>query len=109
LLNQVRIDMIFWKFAAGIHFCPVNKWLLPREVFFDNSPVGSEDHTPDMPIDRQIRYVTGVQYQWSEDVSLGGQFVYADYGDAKIKNDLLRGDYKRNDIFFLAFNANWKF
>lgn len=23
----------------------------------------------------------------------GAQFVYADYGDAKIRNDLLRGDY----------------
>jgi hypothetical protein len=39
----------------------------------------------------------------------GGEFVYADYGKAKIDNDLLKGDYKRNDIFFFAPNANWKF
>ena len=39
----------------------------------------------------------------------GAQFVYADYGKAKIDNDLLKGDYKRNDIFFFAMNANWKF
>ena len=38
-----------------------------------------------------------------------GQFVYTDYGDAKIKNDRLKGEYKRNDLFFLAFNVNWKF
>ena len=30
-------------------------------------------------------------------------------GEAKIDNDLLKGDYKRNDLFFFALNANWKF
>jgi hypothetical protein len=30
-------------------------------------------------------------------------------GNARIRNDLLKGDYERNDIFFLAFNVNWKF
>jgi hypothetical protein len=49
-----------------------------------------------MPIDRQIRYATGVQYKWSDRLSTGAQFVYADYGKAKIDNDLLKGDYKRN-------------
>jgi long-chain fatty acid transport protein len=98
-----------YKLAAGVHFRPVEKWLLQLGFAFDTSPVDADDRTPDMPIDRQIRYATGIQYQWSEDVSLGGQFVYADYGDARIRNDLLRGDYDRNDIFFLAFNAQWKF
>ncbi len=98
-----------WKFAAGVHFRPVDQWLLQLGFAYDTSPVDADDRTPDMPIDRQIRYATGVQYQWSEDVSVGGQFVYADYGDAKIDNALLQGDYKRNDIFFLAINANWQF
>jgi len=60
-------------------------------------------------IDRQIRYVTGAQYQWSDRLATGLQFVYADHGKAKIDNDLLAGDYKGNDIFFFALNANWKF
>ncbi len=68
-----------------------------------------DDCTPAMLIDRQIRYAAGVQYQWSKKLSVGGQFVYADYGDAKIKNDLLRGEYDRNDLFFLVLNVNWKF
>jgi long-chain fatty acid transport protein len=98
-----------YKFAAGIHYRPAEQWLLQAGFAYDTSPVDADDRTPDMPIDRQIRYATGAQYQWSEAVSLGGQFVYADYGDARIRNDLLRGDYKRNDLFFLALNANWKF
>ncbi len=98
-----------YKFAAGVHYRPVDQWLLQVGFAYDTSPVDADDRTPDMPMDRQIRYATGIQYQWSEDVSIGGQFVYADYGDARIRNDLLKGDYERNDIFFLAFNLNWKF
>jgi long-chain fatty acid transport protein len=98
-----------WKFAAGVHYRPVEKWLLQLGFSYDSNPVDSDDRTPDMPIDRQIRYATGVQYQWSDRLSVGGQFVYADYGKGKINNDLLKGDYKRNDIFFFALNANWKF
>ena len=98
-----------WKFAAGVHFRPVEKWLLQLGFAYDTSPVDSDDRTPDMPIDRQIRYATGAQYKWSDRLSTGAQFVYADYGKAKIDNDLLKGDYKRNDLFFFALNANWKF
>jgi len=64
--------------------------------------VNSDDRTPDMPIDRQIRYATGVQYQWNDRLLVGGELVYADYGKAKIDNDLLKGDYKINDILFFA-------
>jgi len=92
-----------------VHFKPVEKWLLQLEFSYDTSPVDSDDRTPDMPMDRQIRYAAGAQYQWSEKLSVGGQFVYADYGDAKIKNDLLKGEYDRNELFFFALNANWKF
>jgi long-chain fatty acid transport protein len=98
-----------WKFAAGVHYRPVKKWLLQLGMSYDTSPVDKEDRTADMPIDRQIRYATGIQYKWSERLSTGAQFVYADYGKAKIDSDQLRGDYKRNDIFFFALNANWKF
>jgi long-chain fatty acid transport protein len=98
-----------WKFAAGVHYRPAENWLLQLGMSYDTSPVDKEDRTPDMPIDRQIRYATGVQYKWSERLSTGAQFVYADYGKAKIDNQWLKGEYKTNDIFFLAVNANWKF
>jgi long-chain fatty acid transport protein len=97
-----------WKFAGGIHFRPTPPLLLQAGLSYDTSPVDSDDRTADMPIDRQIRYALGTQYQWSETCSIGSQFVYADYGDAKIRSSLLKGEYERNDIFFFAVNANWK-
>ena len=98
-----------YKFAAGVHYKPDDQWLLQLGFAYDTSPVDSDDRTPDMPIDRQIRYSMGAQYKWSENISLGSQFVYADYGDAKIRNTFLRGDYENNDILFFAINLNWKF
>jgi len=80
-----------YKFAAGVHYRPVDPWLLQLGFAYDTSPIDSDDRTPDMPIDRQIRYSLGAQYKWSENISVGSSFVYADYGDAKIKNNLLRG------------------
>ena len=68
--------------------------------FFDNGPLDSEDHTPDMSIDRQFRYATEVQYKWSDRLSTGAQFVYAEYGKVKIDNDLIKG-YTNEMTFFL--------
>jgi len=99
-----------YKLAGGIHYRPSKPWLLMTGFAYDSSPVDSKDRTADMPMDRQLRYAVGTQYQWSERLNLGGSFVYADYGKAKINNDrTLKGDYKRNDLFFFALNASWKF
>jgi long-chain fatty acid transport protein len=98
-----------WHFSGGIHYRPIPKWLFQGGIAYDTSPVDAVDRTPDMPIDRQVRYAVGAQYEWSDRISVGGSFVYADYGRAKISNTLLRGDYDRNSIFFFALNLNWKF
>jgi long-chain fatty acid transport protein len=102
-----------WKdtyhFSGGVHYRPWDDWLFQAGISYDTSPVDSDDRTPDMPMDRQIRYALGVQYDWSERLTLGGAVEFADYGNAKIDNPLLQGDYKDNHIFFFALNANWKF
>ena len=58
----MRIDAISWKFAAGIHFRSADKWLLLLGISIDTSPVDLEDRAPDVPINRQIRYATEVEY-----------------------------------------------
>ncbi len=98
-----------WHYSVGLHYRPVKPWLLQLGFAYDTSPVDSEDRTPDMPMDRQIRYAVGAQYEWSEKLTLGGAFEFADYGDGKIKNDLLKGDYQKQNIYFLAFHVKYKF
>jgi opacity protein-like surface antigen len=50
-----------------------------------------------------------VQYEYSDNVTLGTQFEYIDMGDAEIEGALLNGDYKTNEIYLIAINVNWKF
>ncbi len=97
-----------WHFALGLQYRPDDVWMVQTGLAYDTSPVDTEDRTADLPIDRQIRVALGAQYQWSEDLNVGASFVYANYGDAEIDNDLLKGDYSSNNIFFLAFNADWR-
>ena len=99
-----------YKLGAGIHYRPTSPWLLMTGFAWDSNPVDSKDRAADMPMDRQLRYAVGTQYQWNERLNLGANFVYADYGKAKINNDqTLKGDYKRNDLFFIALNASYTF
>ena len=76
---------------------------------YDSSPVKDKHRTADLPVDRQLRYSIGTQYQWSERLKLGGSFTYIDLGDAKIKNATLNGEFRRNEVYFIALNANWIF
>jgi long-chain fatty acid transport protein len=98
-----------WHYAAGVHYNLSDKWLLRTGVAYDTSPVDADDRTADMPIDRQVRYAVGADYQWTESLSVGASFVYADLGSAKIDSPEYSGDYNRNDLYFLGLHANWTF
>jgi long-subunit fatty acid transport protein len=62
-----------------------------------------------MPADRQLRFAAGAQYQWSDRLNVGGNFVFLDAGNAKINSRNLKGDYKSNEVYFFALNASYKF
>jgi long-chain fatty acid transport protein len=100
-------------YALGVHYQLNEDWLLQTGVAYDTSPVKNKDRHPAFPIDRQLRYSVGVQHQWTETVNVGMAFEYADYGRAKVRytkaatGDVL-GEYSDNNLFFLAFNLNWK-
>ena len=102
-----------WHFAAGIHYRLSDPWLLQFGIAYDTSPVDAEDRTADMPIDRQIRYTIGTQFEKSEKLTIGCAFEYADLGDAEINNSSpingLKGEYKNNDFLAFMINFNWKF
>lgn len=98
-----------YRVGFGINYRLDQRWLLQTGVMYDSSPVNARDRTADLPIDRQVRLAFGAQYQLRKNLLVGGAFVYADYGNAKIENSLLVGEYDHNDIFFFAINANWRF
>jgi len=102
-----------YNFAGGLHYRLSKPWLLQFGIAYDTSPVDAEDRTADMPVDRQIRYTIGTQYEKSEKLTIGCALEYADLGDAEINNPSnvngLKGSYKNNDLLAFIINFNWKF
>ena len=71
--------------------------------------------TPDAPLDRQLRFGTGLQYDWSEKLTLGLAYEFMDAGDAELSQARgslagpLKGDYKTNHINIISVNMIWRF
>lgn len=102
-----------WKdtyhISGGIQYRPTDDWLLQAGIAYDSSPVDEEDRTPDMPMDRQIRYAIGAQYRWSEDINVGASLEFIDMGDAEIDRPFLKGEYDENFLVALGLHLSWKF
>jgi long-chain fatty acid transport protein len=105
-----------WHFALGAQYRFAEQWLWSVGAAYDTSPMDVADkRTPDLPLDRQIRIGTGIQYDWNEDVTVGVAYEYLDLGEAEIDQSggplqgPLKGEYDPNAIHFFAFNLIWKF
>ena len=105
-----------WHFALGAQYRFTEGWLWSVGAAYDTSPVDDADqNSPDLPLDRQIRIGTGIQYDWNEDVTLGVAYEYTDLGEAEIDQEggplqgPLKGEYDPNAIHFFAVNLIWKF
>jgi long-chain fatty acid transport protein len=116
-----------WHYAVGIEYAFNPTWTLNAGIRYDDSVTEAHKRTADMPIDEQIRYALGLEYQRREDFTISAQMVYADYGDAEIiaENSIsipnpppigntidiptgFTGDYKSNDILFFSVSFNWR-
>jgi long-chain fatty acid transport protein len=95
-------------FGLGVHFRPVDRWLLTAGAAYDTNPVSQQDRSADMPLARQIRASVGAFYDYSDTLQVGAAFVYADYGRAPISRLNLRGDYDKQDLYFFNVMFNWK-
>ena len=58
---------------------------------------------------------TGVQYNFSDKITLGAAYQYMNGGDADLDVERgplagrLEGDYKWFDVHFVALNVSWRF
>ena len=104
-----------WQFALGSQYRFGEKWLWSVGAAYDSSPLESDTRTPDAPLDRQIRIGTGIQYDWTKDLTLGAAYEYVDLGKARINQQggplqgSLQGEYGTNAVNVFAVNLIWKF
>jgi long-chain fatty acid transport protein len=114
-LTQDRNFKDTYHVALGAQYRFIENWLWSVGIAYGSSPVDNKDRTPHVPVDRQIRSATGLQYGWGENITLGAAYEYLDAGDAKINQQGgplqgdLKGDYKRNEIHFINVNLISRF
>ena len=101
--------------AIGQQFKIGEKWLWSAGFAYDSSPVAKANRIPSLPLDRQLRYGTGIQYQLSRDITAGVAWEMMDAGPAPYSiargplAGTLQGHYSTSYLNFVAANIIWKF
>ena len=101
--------------AIGQQLWLGEKWLWSAGFAYDSSTVSKKNRIPSLPIDRQLRYGTGLQYVINRDVTAGFAWEFLDAGSAPYTASrgplagTLQGHYSTNYLNFVAVNVIWKF
>ncbi len=103
-----------WGFSIGGRYRFAPDWLWSVGVAYDTSPMSKSQRGPAMPLDRQIRVGTGLQYALNERATVGVAYEYLNLGDADLSRSkplagTLQGDYSSNEIHFFNATLNWTF
>jgi long-chain fatty acid transport protein len=115
--RNVSISSTFhdtWHEAIGMQYRLARRWLFSTGFSHDSSPVSKFHRTPNAPLDENFRFGVGLQYVWSERMTIGAAYEYLDLGHGKIANlsrpaGTLQGEYPQNSVYFAALNVVWKF
>jgi long-chain fatty acid transport protein len=104
-----------WGFALGVQYAVADGWLWSVGGGYDTSPMSESQRSPAVPLDRQFRLGTGLQYSFNDNLTAGAAYQYLNGGDADLDVERgplagsLEGDYKSYDIHFFALNLSWRF
>ena len=100
--------------ALGAQYAIAEGWLWSVGGGYDSSPMSKSERSPNLPLDRQFRLGRGVQYTFSDNVTVGAAYQYLNGGDADLDVDRgplagsLEGDYKSFDVHFVSLNLSWR-
>ena len=103
------------QIAIGQQYRIAERWLWSAGFAYDSSPVSKANRKAVLPIDRQLRYGTGIQYEITRDVTAGAAWEFMDAGPGPFSNTrgplagTLQGHFSTNYLNFVALNVAWKF
>ena len=103
------------QIAIGQQFRFGEKWLWSAGFAYDSSPVSKANRVPSLPLDRQLRYGTGIQYQINRDITAGLAWELLDAGPAPYSArrgplaGTLQGHLSSDYYNFVALHVIWKF
>jgi long-chain fatty acid transport protein len=102
-----------WSIGAMYRVAPA--WLLTAGFAYDTSPVSESNRTVSVPLDRQIRYSAGVQWDLSAATTLGVAYTLISTGDAPVNQDggplrgTVVGHYRPNFVHAIGLNFSYRF
>ena len=91
------------------------KWLWSAGFAYDSAPVSTANRNAVLPLDRQLRYGTGLDYQVNHNLTAGLAWEAMDAGPGPYSNTrgplagTLQGHYSTNWLNFVALNIVYKF
>ena len=103
------------QIAIGQQFRFGEKWLWSAGFAYDSSTVSKANRVASLPIDRQLRYGTGIQYQINRDITAGLAWEFMDAGPAPYSAHrgplagTLQGYFSSDYLNFVALHVIWKF
>ena len=103
------------QIAIGQQLRIGEKWLWSAGFAYDSSTVSKTNRVPSLPIDRQLRYGTGIEYQINRDITAGVAWEFMDAGPDPYSArrgplaGTLQGHYSTDYNNFVALNLIWKF
>ena len=103
------------QIAIGQQLSFGEKWLWSAGFAYDSSPVSKANRVPTLPLDRQLRYGTGIQYEINSNVIAGAAWEFMDAGPGPYSADrgplagVQQGHYSTNYLNFASVNLIWKF
>ncbi|GLI34865.1 OmpP1/FadL family transporter [Desulforhabdus amnigena] len=105
-----------YHFALGGQYRIAQPWLLSLGFAYDTSPLSDANRSASLPLDRNIRYAAGIQYDWNKNLTLGLAYEYIDLGSANLAQlglpavrGTLQGDYDPNNINVVNLNLVYRF
>ena len=116
--RTVNVNLHFsntYQLAIGQQLRFAEKWQWTAGFAFDSAPVSQTNRSATLPLDRQLRYGTGLQYEVNRDLTVGGGWTLMDAGPAPFNNrrgplaGTLQGHYSTDFINFAVLNVSWKF
>jgi long-chain fatty acid transport protein len=99
--------------ALGAHYKLGEPTTLLLGFAYDSSPATEANRSPTLPLDRQVRYAVGVQYDVTDDYTLGAAYEHASLGPAAIDrtrpSGTVQGDYQANSLNVFTFTVARRF
>jgi len=93
-----------YQAAVGAHVRLAEPTLLQVGFAYDTSPVDEGNRSVALPVDRQLRFALGVQYEVNQDYSIGAAYEFVSLGGADVDQSAsalkgtVQGDYDQNSL-----------